>query len=455
MARLITSGLLWLVVATTGTGQGVHPVDRQLADVLRENGFTGRVESQLARRLGRPLDANRADLGRLLFFDKLLGLNNDNACAGCHSPTAGFGDTQPIAIGIESNQVVGPNRTGPRNQRRTPMVLNTAFYPKLMWNSRFAANSDDPFDNADGFTFPPPEGESLSYLPHLMTAQAFIPPTERIEMAGFAFEGDNDAIRGEVIRRLNATPNYRRLFRAAFPRPGNPPITYDQLAAAVAEFQFALTFADAPIDRFARGNRDAMTAAEKRGALLFFGKARCVSCHAVGGSSNEMFSDFTPHVIGVPQVAPTRTNATFDGPGADEDFGLEQVTGDPRDRYKFRTAPLRNTALQPAFFHNGAYTTLEEAVYHHLHPASALRYSPVRRLPADLAGPTGPIRPVLARLDPRIANPPRLTEAEFRDLVTFVRSGLLDRRLRGDRLVELIPERLPSGLRPLRFERDD
>ena len=80
--------------------------------------------------------------------------------------------------------------------RRAPLVLNTAFYPALMWNGRFAARSDNPFDNRAGFAFPPPEGLTLSYLPHLLTAQAFIPPTERNEAAGFEFPGDNFAIRG-------------------------------------------------------------------------------------------------------------------------------------------------------------------------------------------------------------------------------------------------------------------
>ena len=73
-----------------------------------------------------------------------------------------------------------------------------------------------------------------------------------------------------------------------------------------------------------------------------------------------MFSDFKNRVIGVPQIAPffgaEKGNVIFDGPGQDEDFGLEQITGDPNDRYKFRTAPLRNLALAPAYFHNGAYT---------------------------------------------------------------------------------------------------
>jgi len=142
-------------------------LDQQLDAALAEHGFTGRIESTLERRLGRKLDNQLADVGRLLFFDTVGGLNNDNNCAGCHSPTNGFGDTQSIAIGIDNNGIVGPDRAGPRNQRRTPMVINTAFFPKLMWNSRFAALSHDPFDNSAGFQFPLPEGLTLSYLPQL------------------------------------------------------------------------------------------------------------------------------------------------------------------------------------------------------------------------------------------------------------------------------------------------
>lgn len=226
------------------------------------------------------------------------------------------------------------------------MAINTAFYPNLMLNSRFAALSGDPFDNRNGFTFPPPENLSLSSLPHLLVAQAFIPPTERVESAGFDVPGDNDAIRGEVLRRLNATPNYRNLFGQAFPEVlAGAPITFDMFGKVTAEFEFTLVFADAPIDQFARGRKNALSAEQKKGALLFFGKARCVECHAVSGPANEMFSDFNQHVIGVPQIAPVVGNVTFDGPGGNEDFGLEQVTANAADRYKFRTSPLRNVAL--------------------------------------------------------------------------------------------------------------
>ena len=150
-------------------------VDAELRAYLAQLGFTGRVASTLESRLGRRVDRQLADIGRNLWFDPIHALNNDNTCAGCHSPTNGFGDTQPIAIGIENNGIVGPGRTGPRNQRRAPMMINTAFYPTLMWNSRFSATSGNPFDNSKGFVFPAPEGQTLSYLPHLLTAQAFIP----------------------------------------------------------------------------------------------------------------------------------------------------------------------------------------------------------------------------------------------------------------------------------------
>lgn len=446
------------VVAPPGDGQDEATashgaLDARLHQVLALQGFSGRIGRRVEARLGRPLNPVLADLGRFLWFDPITGLNDDNACAGCHSPTNGFGDTQSIAIGIDNNGVVGPDRHGPRNQRRTPMAINTAFFPSLMWNSRFAALSGDPFDNSAGFRFPAPEGSSLSYFPHLLVAQAFIPPTERTEVAGFHFPGDNDAIRSEVLRRLNASGPYRRLFGQAFRevRRGRP-ITFDHFGLAIAEFEFSLVFANAPIDRFARGERGALDETEKRGALLFFGRAGCVRCHAVSGQSNEMFSDFKEHVIAVPQVAPASTNVAFDGPARNEDFGLDQVTGLATDRYAFRTSPLRNVALQPTFMHNGAFVTLEDAIRHHLDvEQSARQYTPARLAP-DLRGPTGPIDGALARLDRELRPPLALADQEFSQLVAFVRNGLLDPMAAPDRLRHLIPRRLPSGRAPFTFE---
>ena len=116
----------------------------------------------------------------------------------------------------------------------------------------------------------------------------------------------------------------------------------------------------------------------------------------MSGQSNEMFSDFENHDIGVPQIAPDfgvgLGNVIFDGPGENEDFGAEQVSGDHADRYKFRTSPLRNAALQPAFFHNGSFTRLEDAIRHHLNVSESNRtYKPEDAgVAADLRLHTGP-----------------------------------------------------------------
>jgi len=481
--------LLILVGSVKGVQGAAGDLDNELAAALARAGFTGRVESTLESRLGHPIDRRLANLGRLLFFDKIGALHSDNACAGCHSPTAGFGDTQSIAIGVQNNNIVGHNRGGPRNQRRTPTVVNTAFFPNLMWNGRFFAPSGDPFDNSQGFVFPPPEG-AIAFPPNdplirtLLAAQGELPPTELVEVAGFTgtagtigpefdqFDDGlgspvpppdasgfrNEPIRQALLVRLNQSAAYRALFGEVFPEvAAGAPIDFSMFGRAIAEFEFTLVFANAPIDRFARGERSALSVGEKQGALLFFGKAGCVQCHAVGGRSNEMFSDFQMHVIGVPQIAPIfgvgSGNVIFDGRGRDEDFGLEQITGNPADRYRFRTSPLRNVALQPAFFHNGSFTRLEDAIRHHLDVVtSALGYHPI---PAGVDKDLmliGPIEPVLARVDWRLASPTYLTPAEFASLVAFVRNGLLDPRASRQSLCSLVPPSLPSGMAPLRFQ---
>ena len=460
-------------------------LDRTLRRVLRDAGFTGQIEATLETRLGRPLDSALADLGRLLFFDKILGLHDDNSCAGCHSPAFGFGDSQPMAIGVKNNDVVGLNRRGPRNQRRSPMVANTAFYPALMWTPRFVALSGDPFDPSLGFKFPPPERIVIGE-PTLLAAQGSLPSTELVEMAGFHgiranpgpfgprhFQFDdgegevlpapdgtgfhNFPIQEAVDARLNAVPAYLEKFGEVF--NGGVPLqsgdTISMRRRAIAEFQMSLTAVNAPLDRFARGEKNAMTRGQKRGALLFFGRATCIACHAVAGPSNEMFSDFQPHRIGGPQLAPVfgveTGNAIFDGPGENEDFGFEQTEGDPALRYTFRTAPLRNLKAAPAFFHNGAFGTLEAAIAHHLDVQNSVRsYDPdANNVPPDLN--PGPFEPILAAgIDSRLLVPIRLTAEEFRDLVDFVREGLFDRRVR--RFCRHLPDSVPSGMPLQRFE---
>jgi cytochrome c peroxidase len=198
----------------------------------------------------------------------------------------------------------------------------------------------------------------------------------------------------------------------------------------------------------------AMTDAEKRGALVFFGEGKCISCHATKGRSNEMFSDFQNHVAGVPQLAPefgAGSNMIFDGDRENEDFGARQISGDPADTYKFRTSPLRNIALSPAFFHNGAFARLEDAIRFHVDPTQP--YNPAAAgIDADLYVRMGPRVPD-SMLHPLFQNGGiELSAAQLRDVTQFVKTGLLDPRAKKENLCALIPKSVPSKLPVLTFE---
>jgi cytochrome c peroxidase len=164
-----------------------------------------------------------------------------------------------------------------------------------------------------------------------------------------------------------------------------------------------------------------------------------------------MFSDFRPRRIAGPQVAPRfgvgLGNVVFDGPDENEDFGFAQVTGDETQRYTFRTAPLRNLKVARAYFHNGAFATLEAAIRHHLDVRRSLRtYDPTANaLPADLA--PGPYQAMLAAgVDPLLRKRIRLSRPQVRQLVEFVGEALLDESVLD--FCRHVPERVPSG-RPL------
>jgi cytochrome c peroxidase len=527
--------LLLIFISILSFSTDSNNLDNKLYAVLQNQGFTGEIQNQLEIKLGRKLDKRKIDLGRLIFFDRGLGLHQDNTCAGCHAPAFGFGDSQPIAIGVDNNDTVGVHRKGPRNQRRTPSVINTAFFPSLMWNNRFKSLTNDPFNNTLGFEFPSPEGDSLfnnnyNYVKrarHLLVAQAHIPFTELPEMAGFTsttnkpisfsrFQGlntqnkrtpllflnkkaaarinlgictdpdfsvfddghglpvppvdahynsQNFGIRAEVLNLLNSNAEYVSMFKKIYPQLSNEPIDFIMVGEVVAEFEFFLTFTEAPLDKFATGNKNAMSESQKRGALIFFGKGNCVSCHAVAGSSNQMFSDFKEHNAGTPQIYPVFGSGTGNVPFSDInctnktatgtlDFGREEFTGNIADRFKFRSSPLRNVILQAAFFHNGSFNDLKKAIVYHLDPIRNIQtYSPKNNgVPADLKYKPADMPNVMATIDPAFINGIRLSENEINDLYNFVSVGLFDENASPEKMSKLIPKNVPSGVKVAFFE---
>lgn len=497
-AKRLTPWLLVAVVLLAGCGDsgngggGAASLDEQLQTLIAANDLTPspRLAEPALSAGQQALREQRRELGRLLFFDHALSVIEQTSCGTCHHAAFQFADARPIARGVfcelvpevsitcaappsDGGDVVGPRRSAPLNSRNTPALLNAALFPRQMWNGRFrfvdtSSTDVNECDAGEGFRLTEPEGDM--FVRSLLTAQAHIPVTELVEMAG-DYEGTgvpeepdhaNPEIREAVVTRLDFDPNYRPLFEAAYPddpalqlSPGDPVVgpdddlTYLAIADALAHFQETLIFTDAPWDDYLRGDHTALGDAAKRGAILFYEDDRCASCHA-----GNLFSDFENHNIGVPQVGPGTGRAAVGDPAygglTNWDFGLEEITTLRGDRFRFRTPPLRGVALTAPYMHNGAYATLEAAIRHHVDPAAAWAAYDLSQIEPDMQAfglnPAAPVfdarNPVVLGLGPgqrRID----LTEAEIADLVEFLKA-LTDPRMLD--LAALAPAEVPSGL---------
>lgn len=391
------------------------------------------------------------ELGRSLFFDKILSGNRDVACATCHDPTASAGDALALPIGTGGTGVGITRTLGHGRQfvpRNAPSLLNQGlgfFY--LFWDG--SVNEEGGLGR-----FKTPAGVILpSGLTNLLAAQAMLPVLNRHEMRGQPGDMDvtggpnelaaiSDATPHDVwnaaMKRLLAIQEYQAKFNAAFPGTPASALGFQHAANAIAAFEVAaFTRQNSPFDRFLHGDNRAMTADEKRGAILFFGRARCSTCHSGALLGGQDFAN-----IGVPQIGPGVGDAApLDiGRGAD----LPQI---PQYRFAFRVQPLRNVELTAPYMHNGAYPTLEAVVRHYNHADSAHRNYDPSNLPATLRtmyhGDDATKQSVLETLDFRIREPLRLTDGEQRQLVAFLES-LTDPAARN--LSSVVPTRVPSGL---------
>lgn len=390
-------------------------------------------------------------LGQALMFDKILSGNRDISCATCHQPSEHATDRLSLAVGTGGTGL-GPSRTlGPGRQfvpRNAPTLLNAGlgfFYVFL--DGRIARFGSGP----GGFTTP--AGTALpAALPNILAAQAMFPVTNRREMRGepgdvdvfgntneLAQVGDSQwaNIWQAVMRRLLAIPEYVTMFNAAFPGTPASQLGFQHAATAIAAFQMqALTKTDSPFDRYLARNDAALTTEAKRGALLFFGRAQCSSCHNgpfLGGAG---FAN-----TGVPQLGPGV------GTGAPLDLGRGEVSSGDFYRFAFRVAPLRNVELTAPYFHDGVYPTLEAAVRHYNDvPAELQGFDVTQIAPAvrdQYHGDAATLTAVLATLDFRLRAPLHLTDTEIGELVAFLKS-LTDPAARD--LGALTPARVPSGL---------
>lgn len=360
----------------------------------------------------------RIELGRLLFYDPILGGERDVSCGTCHHPDFAFGDARQFGAGVSGTDL-GPARrlssssvTGesihlePRNSQT---ILNTAF--------NFAPGGERP--SSDGLMFWDGRVTSLE-------VQATKPIESRVEMKGDKYS--SEAAFDSVLNRLRAVPEYVDLFETAFPdaaaaAPDDRPeavIDSSTYARAIAAFERELVGKNSAFDRYVRGDDDALTELQKQGLEIFFTTANCAECH--GGP---MFSNFEFRVTGVPQEGVGKSVI----PG--DDTGREEATRDFTDRYAFRVPSLRNVGLTAPYMHDGVFQTLEQVVRFYNQGAR-------------------PRHPEVSReeLDPAVREPLGLSDHEIRAVVAFLRS-LNDPGNDLPELLVTVPDEVPSGLTPV------
>ncbi len=325
----------------------------------------------------RSFDSHQAEIGRLLFYDKILSGNRNISCGTCHHPAHGTSDGLPLGIGeggtglgLQRTTGTGKNRIERRVPRNAPALWNLGAtdIKRLMHDGRISESNDY------GNHFNTPAQEWLpDGLNSVLAAQALFPMTSETEMAGSNEENEvagaaNDRIDYAwpiIAKRVRTMPEYSRLFVDAFDSLSDPQhINIVHIANALAAF-IATEFKshDSPYDEWLHGDKTALTAQQHRGRALFFGEARCSTCH-----SGILFSSQQFKALGLPAYGPGRTRAFDPMP---RDVGRMAESDRIEDAYRFRIPMLRNVALTAPYGHNGAYATLTEMVKHHMSPQQA------------------------------------------------------------------------------------
>ena len=411
------------------------------------------------------LPAAKVRLGKNLFFDKILSGNGNISCATCHHGLTDTGDGLALPVGeggsglgIARNTGHGIDMIHERVPRNAPPVFNLGAreFEVMFHDGRIAADPSQP----SGFLNP--AGDDLpGGLENPLAVQAMFPVQSGAEMAGQPGENPqaDAAASGKlagpggvwdlIAQRLQAIPEYVALFRDAYPQEIllATDITYVHAANAIAAFEAsAWRFDQSPFDRFLRGDKQAMSGAARRGMRLFYGKAGCVKCH-----SGKFMTDHGFHAIAMPQIGPGKgdnQDGYYDG---HDDFGRERVTGNPADRFRFRTPNLRNVTLTGPYGHAGAYDTLEAVVRHHLDPVNGLYAYDQEQVKLPPHPELDDVDFVVMHDKSRLAaiadanelGRLKLHQREFMDLLEFLQAltdpAALD--LRGD-----IPMTVPSGL---------
>ncbi|MBU2020064.1 MAG: cytochrome-c peroxidase [Bacteroidetes bacterium] len=258
--------------------------------------------------LDNPLTIAKVELGRRLFYDRALSLDNSISCATCHRQENAFSDPRPVSRGVG----------GAMGDRNSMAIVNMAY-------------------NTNGFFW---DGRQT-----LLRHQAIDPIMNPVEM--------KETI-DRVINKLNINPINKIFFLRAF---GETEITEQQIGFALEAFMLTLVSDDSKFDRYLAGKVQ-LSDSELRGFNLFKQEYNeffpddsggdCFHCH---GSNNF-------------QVNVYRNNG-LDFENEFEDLGRENVTKNANNRAQFKAPTLRNIAVSGPYMHDGRFQTLEQVIDHY------------------------------------------------------------------------------------------
>lgn len=243
----------------------------------------------------------RIALGKKLYFEKALSINDSQSCNSCH-------DLNDGNMGVD-NEPTSPGAKGERGGRNSPTSVNAGFHIAQFWDGRA------------------PDLKAQAKGPILNPGEMGMPDEET------------------VMTKLSGMPEYPKMFRAAFPTE-NKVMTYDNLAEAIAAFERTLISKDR-FDTFQNGDLTALNEQELRGLESFISTG-CIGCHngpTIGGTSYQKVGVMVAYL-----------------PDDAEDIGRAAVTGNDAEKFFFKVPSLRNVAKTGPYFHDGEVPTLKEAV---------------------------------------------------------------------------------------------
>ncbi|MEM8751086.1 MAG: cytochrome c peroxidase [Pseudomonadota bacterium] len=332
---------------------------------------TAELPSPLTDADFKPFDVEKARLGQLLFYDRVLSGEFIVSCASCHNHDRGSSngvrlDLRHVDGGFNEEQ--GIYALNP-NIRHAPTLFNLGAreFTTLFSDGRISGSRETGF-NA------PSSLESPDGLDDIVALQALMPAVTREELAGSGSDlspmahGGNQSVWDALAARVRDLPDYWPHVQKAYPEMQSlQQLTIVDIANAIGAFVRAeWRSTNSPFDRAMAGDFSGFSDEARAGAKLFYGEAGCSGCH-----SGPLLTDHAFHAMGSWPWA-------HDADLADEDLpvplrGRSDMTGNQVDLFKLRTPSLRNVAATAPYGHAGGYKTLEAVIEQHIDPASSLQ----------------------------------------------------------------------------------